>query len=146
MSLHYRSELQEAQKHLQDTERQNEELTQRIAILESSLRQHESLLLNQPALRDWEIERFKQKGLKDPQKDIIADLAKHSELIPYEGVLGGTMGFYFPERIWLLTEKWALAYFEDGHIPGYMLLKYEVSDNGEISWKVVASYLEGDDW
>ena len=52
------------------------------------------------------------------------------------------MGFYSEDNIWILTKKWALALFEDGHIGGYILLEYTVSDNGEISWKVIDSYLD----
>lgn len=135
INLNYRSELQEAQKH-------NNELINQIKILESSIWRYERLLRNRPRLWSWDIERFKKKGLKQPQKDIIADLRKHNELIPYEGVRGGRMGFYFEDNIWVLTKKWVLAYFEDGHIDGYMLLEYQVSDDGKISWKVIKSYLD----
>lgn len=93
-------------------------------------------------LKSWEIEELKKKGLKDPIKDLKTDLMKHPELIPYPGVLGGTMGFYFEDKIWILTKKWVLAWFDDGHIGGYILLEYKVSDDGEVSWKVIDSYLD----
>jgi hypothetical protein len=92
-------------------------------------------------LLSWDIQAMKQKGLKDPVADIIADLRQHRELIPYKGVLGGTMNFYDDSKIWVLTKKWVLAYFEDGHVAGYLLLEYEVSQGGKISWKTVASYV-----
>lgn len=82
-----------------------------------------------------------RRGLKDPAAEIVADLRKHPELIPYKGVLGGTMGFYYEGEIHILSSKWVLASFDDGHIAGIMLLKYEVSDDGKISWKVIDSYL-----
>lgn len=82
-----------------------------------------------------------RKGLKDPATEIVADLRKHPELIPYKGVLGGTMGFYYEGEIHILSSKWVLASFDDGHIAGIMLLKYEVSDDGKISWEVIDSYL-----
>jgi hypothetical protein len=82
-----------------------------------------------------------KKGLKDPVAEIVADLRKHPELIPYKGVLGGSMGFYYEGEIHILSSKWVLAYFDDGHIAGILLLKYEVSDEGKISWKVIDSYL-----
>ena len=89
----------------------------------------------------WDIEAMKKKGLKDPAADIIADLKQHRELIPYKGVLGGTMNFYDDSKIWILTKRWVLAYFEDGHIAGYLLLEYEVVQGGSIAWKTIASYL-----
>jgi len=71
---------------------------------------------------------------------IIADLLKHPELIPYEPVLGGEMGF-FKENTKVLSDRWVFAYFEDGHIYGYMLLGYSI-ENGIIKWEVIDSYVE----
>jgi len=113
----------------------------RVEGIKDSLKQYKELLKAQPGLTIWQIERFKKKGLKDPVKDIIADLMKHNELIPYEGVLGGTMGF-LRDDTHVITPKWVLARFEDGHIGGHMLLEYKVSNDGKISWKVLASYLD----
>jgi hypothetical protein len=100
---------------------------------------------NKPAntieLFSWDIEQMKRKGLKDPVKDIISDLRQHRELIPYKGSMGGTMNFYSESQIWILTKKWVLAYFEDGHNGGYLLLEYEVTKDGKIKWKTVASYI-----
>jgi len=103
------------------------------------------LSVNKPAntieLHSWDIEEMKRKGLKDPVKDIIFDLRQHRELIPYKGSLGGTMNFYSEGQIWILTKKWVLAYFEDGHNGGYLLLEYEVTKDGKIKWNTVASYI-----
>ncbi|MGI6451468.1 MAG: DUF4362 domain-containing protein [Desulfitobacteriia bacterium] len=79
----------------------------------------------------------------DHQKYIINDLMQHPELIPYDGVLGGTMGFYDPESIQVLSDRWVFAGFDDGHINGYMLLSYRIND-GKISWEVIDSYLDGE--
>ncbi len=89
------------------------------------------------------INSLKRKGFNGKLKDVTDDLIQHPELIPYDGVLGGTMGFYFPEDIHVLTDKWVLAYFEDGHISGYMLLEYTIN-NDSISWRVMESYLNGE--
>lgn len=83
---------------------------------------------------------LERQGFAGQLKDIAADLKMHSELIPYKGIKGGTMGFYSENDIHVLTNKWVLAYFEDGHISGYMLLRYDIN-NGVISWKVIDSYL-----
>lgn len=90
-----------------------------------------------PTLDYSDIERLKDHGLQDPVEDITRDLEKHEELIPYEAVHGGTMRFH---KVYVLTPKWVLADFDDGHIGGHMLLEYDVSD-GTISWRIVASYL-----
>ncbi len=94
-----------------------------------------------PGLSPRDIARFQDRGLENPVEDIRADLALRPDIIPHEGVLGGRMGFYFPERIYVLTDRWVLAYFEDGHRGGRLLLRYDVGESGRISWEVIRSYL-----
>jgi len=84
---------------------------------------------------------LKRKGFTGQLKDIVEDLKMHTELIPYKGILGGTMGFYGDNDIHVLTNRWVFAYFQDGHISGYMLLRYDIN-NGSIAWKVIDSYLD----
>lgn len=119
-------------------------LTQRVADLESSknawVQKEAELTLEIADLKtqvNQNIELTKSFPSNNPQ--IIDDLTKHSELIPYKGVLGGKMGFY-KEDIFVISDKWVLAYFEDGHIGGNMLLEYSVKDEN-IFWKVIDSYL-----
>ena len=85
-------------------------------------------------LNNNDIKDMKKKGLSNPVQEIISNLRKHRELIPYKGILGGTMGFYDKKSIWILTNKWVLAYFEDGHIGGYLLLEYNIDHYGKINW------------
>ena len=80
--------------------------------------------------------------LQRSQEDIVSDLMGHKELIPYKGVMGGAMGFYSQNDIHVLTSRWVLASFEDGHIGGQMLLEYVISPSGEIQWKVISAYLD----
>jgi len=97
---------------------------------------------NAPAvLSPGEILRLQELGLADPVPALAQDLMRHPELIPYPGVLGGNMGFYSEDNIQILTPRWVLANFDDGHIDGYMLLEYAVAPGGKITWKPLASYL-----
>ena len=121
-------------RHLQRLEKNN---TQLIEPLEQAHKEPAAAI----ELLAWDIQAMKKKGLADPVRDIIADLKQHRELIPYKGTLGGTMNFYDDGKIWILTKKWVLAYFEDGHVAGYLLLEYDVSQGGRIAWKTIASYL-----
>jgi hypothetical protein len=93
----------------------------------------------QPPLSDYHLRRFRERGLDDPLRDIPADLEGRPELIPDEPVLGGTMRF---TRIVLLTDRWALATYEDGHIQGHAILEYVVEEDAEIRWTVVAHYVD----
>jgi hypothetical protein len=97
------------------------------------------LLEEKPGLSSLDVERMKDRGLKDPVDDIKASLREKRELIPYEGVMGGTMDFY---EIHVLTPRWVLAYFEDGHVGGYMLLEYDVSEDGKVSWELIRAHMQ----
>ncbi len=64
------------------------------------------------------------------------------ELTGLEGVLGGTLGFYSREEIQVLNDRWVLAWYEDGHIGGELLLKYTIDEEREVHWTLldVAEY------
>ena len=126
---------------------ENEELKEKNADYSATINQLKQDLLASTTTRSLGgldqamVSELQRKGLKGDPQAITADLLKHPELIPYEGILGGTMFF---AKLELLTDQWVLAYFEDGHINGYMLLKYELS-NGNIRWEVLDSYLFGEE-
>ncbi|NDI35699.1 hypothetical protein [Chengkuizengella sediminis] len=77
----------------------------------------------------------------DDSEDIITDLYEHPELIPFDGVLGGTMFFY---KATVINYKWVYAHFEDGHIHGVGLYEFEVDHNNQITWKLIDAFLSGD--
>ena len=94
------------------------------------------------SLSKGDITYLNKQGISRLEEDLATDLMRHKELIPYKGVMGGTMGFYSKEDIHVLNERWVMASFEDGHIGGTMLLEYKVSRGGEIQWKVISAYLD----
>ncbi len=76
-----------------------------------------------------------------PRRDVIVGaLRERSDLIPFEGELGGTMGFYGGHSIHILTPSWILAEFDDGHRAGAMLLEYSIS-NGTVEFTVLDAAL-----
>ncbi|MCJ7827677.1 hypothetical protein MUP65_00835 [Patescibacteria group bacterium] len=94
----------------------------------------------QASLREDDINILKDKGFENPVEDIKASLLSHPELIPYEGTLGGTM-YLDPNSFSLLNSAWAIVSYEDGHVGGEMILKYTITENGEITWSVIDFYL-----
>jgi len=92
-------------------------------------------------LGDSDAAALQSRGLADPVEDIVADLQKHPELIPFEGHFGGTMDFY-DGCVLALTDRWVLASFEDGHNDGYILLRFDVGPDGDIRWERLAAYEE----
>ncbi len=89
-----------------------------------------------------ELKSLVEHGLEDPVTQIREDLASRPELIPFESKLGGTMGFYHPEDIVILSRRWVLARFEDGHVTGQIVLAYEVLPGGEIQWRVLDAMMD----
>lgn len=86
-----------------------------------------------------EINRLKNKGLKNPEADLKQSLlASQSSVLTHKGALGGTMAI---RDMQVLNDRYALAYFEDGHSGGYILLRYQVSATGQVTWKVLDNYL-----
>lgn len=94
------------------------------------------------AIPPAEIAALKRKGLTHPITQLRAALLKYPPRIPQQGVLGGTMGFHDADDIRFLGDGWVFAGFDDGHITGKALLRYEVSEGGKISWKLVGSVLD----
>jgi hypothetical protein len=78
-----------------------------------------------------------------PPREVVAqELMERDDLIPFEGTLGGRMGFYARENITVLNDRWVFARFEDGHVQGAMLLEYRVTPTGELAWEILAAELE----
>ncbi len=96
---------------------------------------------NRPGLSMEEIDEFKRKGLDNPYDDIITDLGLHKELIPLKGEYSARPSVYENVSMYLLNSKWAYASLLGGSTLSQTLLEYHVSDNGEIIWKVIDTYV-----
>ena len=152
INVGYLTKINAIQTELAETKRQKLELEKKSSETEMSLqsgladltKQLEAAnmkLENMPQLQEFEIEQLKEKGLKDPITDLKLDLMNRQDLIPYKAVLGGKMGVYSEANIHIISTKWAAAYFDDGHISGIMLLKYNIQKDGKIRWSVMDSFL-----
>jgi hypothetical protein len=75
--------------------------------------------------------------LADPVEDLRGSLVNNPDLIGRSGVLGGKMGFYFRDGIHILNHRWVLAYYEDGHVDGAILLRYSIGENGIVCWDIL---------
>lgn len=121
---------------------ENQLIQDRTTLLEASLAYYKNKSLYQPPLSSRELAALRQRGLRNPVMDIKTDLMKHHELIPYKGIMGGAMRFPSEREIYVVSTKWVRAYFEDGHISGWMVLEYKIQPGGRIVWKVIDSYLD----
>lgn len=91
----------------------------------------------QPVLTDSELTELGSKGIKDPYRGIPADLMKHPELIPFKGEGGRSFGFNSPDKICLLGPSRVWAYVDDSQTGRVLLLGYEVTEGGSITWRVL---------
>ncbi len=107
--------------------------------LAESMRQVEQLrrLLDSSRIPEPEWEQI-GKALKtaEPESLLRSSLLARQDLIPWKGVLGGTMAIPGPDSIWFFAPAWALAYVEDGHIAGYLLFRFRISGN-RVTWTLV---------
>ncbi|MFP4164405.1 MAG: hypothetical protein ACLFQB_10960 [Chitinispirillaceae bacterium] len=95
-----------------------------------------------PGVSRFEMNQLKKRGAEDLREQLFSSLQGRRDLIPHEGVLGGTMYFPSSDQFWLLVHPWAMVYFEDGHRAGYLLLEYRFDSPQNISWKLIHSQLK----
>ncbi len=85
-------------------------------------------------------EELAAKGYSNPETEIIDNLFGRPDLIPYPGELGGIMAF---RKGRVLCSDRVLAEFDDGHYGGWALLAFEVTEPGEIEWKLIYAKADG---
>jgi len=129
------------QKEIKDLEKSNYELNQKITQLElinDSLREANMFLdsFNYWYNNDFKGINFERLG-QVKSSFIENSLQERVELIPAKAVLGGTMYF---TKTQVIGNKWIVAEFEDGHILGMALYKYEINDS-KIAFKLIDSYI-----
>lgn len=80
--------------------------------------------------------RLIRSGLANANTNLAPWLnERHPELIPFEGVLGGTMMF---QRAAPLADQFVFAEVSDGHVQGYLLLRYAPAATGKgFDWQTV---------
>lgn len=91
-------------------------------------------------LHEGDLMDLRAQGLTEPVADLVQALQERSDLIPYPGVLGGTMAFDPPEG-WVISRPWILVSFNDGHVGGRAIYHYTVADG-----KVEFTLVEAERW
>ncbi|MFV0572473.1 MAG: hydrolase [Xanthomarina gelatinilytica] len=90
---------------------------------------------------------FEDRGYKVSElipfiKDEIYELnvmkGEEHPLIPYASMTGGKM---LINSIRLLNHKWIIANFSDGKYWGELLIGYEITDDGQLKFKLIDSFL-----
>ncbi len=69
-------------------------------------------------------------------KTLVSSLQGQEALIPYEGVLGGTI-FFVLEEAQIIDPVYVYVPIEDGHMLGGVLLKYKIRSANQVEWQFV---------
>lgn len=85
---------------------------------------------------DFEGKNFIDKGIENPEVEIENEFIKRVDLIPLEAVLGGTMSF---DKIQILSNKWIIASYSDGHVFGNSIYQYKLNNKNEFEFKRIDS-------
>ena len=75
------------------------------------------------------------RDIDNPEAFITEDLSKRPELIPLDAVLGGTMAF---RKVEVLSDKWVMAIYDDGHIQGQAIFQYRLLPDKSVAYEVIA--------
>jgi len=89
-----------------------------------------------------EVAALREQGLRNPVQQVVDSLIAHREVIPHEGVLGGTIRFHPDYAIHVLDDSWVYASFDDGHIQGRGIFSYEVQPDSSISFRAELSVID----
>lgn len=81
-------------------------------------------------------EQLISNGIENPEEFIEEQLRSNPEIIPLKAVLGGTMRF---GNIQLLSSKWIIANYDDGHIQGKAIFKYSLNNKGQLEFELLSS-------
>ncbi|PSR56333.1 hypothetical protein AHMF7605_23960 [Adhaeribacter arboris] len=92
---------------------------------------------NLSALSTDDLTRLQEKGLTSPETNLREDLISKQNMLLPKGSLGGTMAI---QQVKVLNDRYVLAYFEDGHNGGYLLLRFSIEPDKRINWKVLDYY------
>lgn len=85
---------------------------------------------------EWE--KLGKSNRPDPRTWLTENLLSRTDLIPWKGIHGGTMKIYDPSMVWFFGPRWCIAWVEDGHIGGYILLRFD-PEFEEPHWRMLDS-------
>ncbi|PZD77008.1 hypothetical protein [Mesonia sp. K7] len=98
------------------------------------LKENQDLQVDNYWFSQYDGDDFKKMGIENPREYIKNELRKKTELIPLKAVVGGTMRF---GNIQLLSNKWLIADYNDGHIEGRAIYEYSIAKNKTVSFKII---------
>jgi len=117
-----------------------------LRIVNVSITQERDSLLDELKILDREVnywfnqeydgDNFNDKGINDPKEYLLDALDKNRELIPMEGILGGTMHF---GKLEILSSEWLIVDYDDGHIIGKAIFEYHFGEKDEVTFKLIKS-------
>jgi hypothetical protein len=133
-------ELADCRVRLDDALARDEEKGWRVQSLQKQVKKLREEAIGISRLSEQTIREFKNKGLRNPEENIITDLIKHPNLIPVKSGSDDGMKFYDKKKIFVLSRNLVFAHFSDGNKGGTMILEYSITSDGRISWVPIKAY------
>lgn len=123
-----------------DLEEENmrlDSLSQELAMYKHTSDSLQALIEKGDIAADYPI-YFKKEfdSIENPKEFVIRSLKERPELIPLKPVLGGTMEF---RVVKVLTEEWVLGVYDDGHIEGKSIYRYQLKPDGKLKFTHITS-------
>lgn len=121
--------------------KENSLIRQQLSLASEELKRARALITadrGDHALPHPEWEKLKKSARPDPQAWLTESIVSREDLIPWKGIHGGTMKIYDPSLVWFVGPRWCIAWVEDGHIGGYILLRFD-PEAEEPQWSLVDS-------
>ncbi|RDC66502.1 hypothetical protein [Adhaeribacter pallidiroseus] len=84
-----------------------------------------------------ELTSLREKGITNPDVTLREDLISKQDILLPTGSFGGTMAI---REVRIVNDRYALAYYEDGHNGGHLLLRFTIEPDKRINWKVLDRY------
>ncbi|GAB6280807.1 MAG: hypothetical protein STSR0007_09110 [Thermovirga sp.] len=121
--------------------RENGLLREKLALASEELEKTRALIHTvqdgEPLPRpEWE--KLRSSARPDPRSWLTESILSRQDLIPWKGIHGGTMRIYDPSMVWFVGPRWCIAWVEDGHIGGYILLRFD-PENEKPQWHLLDS-------
>ena len=121
--------------------RENDLLRKKIALVSEELERTRALIpveQDDEPMPHPEWKKLTNNKITDPRAWLKESLLSRQDLIPWDGIHGGTMKIYDPSMVWFVGPRWCIAWVEDGHIGGYILLRFD-PETEEPQWKLLDS-------
>jgi|GEM_PF-1513116 len=140
-TLYYRDRVEDVESDLAGSVFRSQSLNDEINRLNSMIKGMEQPEMQiKPTFTSTEVESLNRRGFKRPYLELAHDLAGNPTLMTPAGYEVQNVSIETWEDTCILGPDRALARYRQGDLRGKMLLSYAISDQNEITWKILEKW------